>query len=842
MNVHASVVPWKRIGNMKKTTLSLILISAFAILLCGIASAQDVRVSVEPSTLYVNSSGVFKITVSASSQIEKMSEYPTLGALRWQGNVSPAFSRSNINGVITAQTTLSRSFIAVKEGNYVIPSMTLVLENGQTLTSEPLNITIKPPPTLKELAVDTSQPYFAVLNVGDSENKRENYYTGEVINLTLDLYLRSGSGAEPDTLPAFSTANDVTLHFLNFASVNPKYPSFSAIDITRMNLDGQNFTRYSFITAFRVLTPGALDITANLNVGISDKRDFFAMRSPKRVTTGTNINVIRPPVPGKDVPVSCGLIGDYRIVSSLTEAPYKAGDPLTLSIKIHGETPPDAFKAPELQLEGFRVYPPETSNSDLNTAIVKYTLIPYGEGKKNIDFAFSYFDSVKGVYVPYRYEKEIDVGASDNPLTSSGAGNGFVFVSPSDAEQAAKTDSLLYLTDNINSSVIFPLRMNAYVWSFIMISAGIVFMIVCILVAARRKTLANDPAMRRRLEVAALKKGILIKLKNSPPEEIFDRVGIELNEYISGMLDLPRGSSLSECADALKEKSPELAETIEKLSESSWNPSMTIEFTEIFKQRLIKAFARFSIVILCCFSALTLYGATPTNAEEAKTAYDKGEFGEALSYYADVVSRNAASPGALYNLGNCYYKLGDLPLALIAYERALKLAPRSSDIIENLNLTRRKLMLEERRLLDSPGKFPPYLRDSLRFDEWLILLSFGLMTVFAGVGLAFIKLRKRIWITITSCGFILFVACGSMALIQTHHTYNHDYAAVVERNAPLYGLPSESGKIEMRVKAGTECVISERRSEFVRVNIDGTEGWMKSTSVKPLWSEKNTDF
>lgn len=59
-------------------------------------------------------------------------------------------------------------------------------------------------------------------------------------------------------------------------------------------------------------------------------------------------------------------------------------------------------------------------------------------------------------------------------------------------------------------------------------------------------------------------------------------------------------------------------------------------------------------------------------------------------------------------MGNCLYKLGDLPRALICYERASRLAPRDSDILENLNLVRRKLGLPEKYLIASPADIPPY--------------------------------------------------------------------------------------------------------------------------------------
>ena len=65
----------------------------------------------------------------------------------------------------------------------------------------------------------------------------------------------------------------------------------------------------------------------------------------------------------------------------------------------------------------------------------------------------------------------------------------------------------------------------------------------------------------------------------------------------------------------------------------------------------------------------------------------------------------------------------------------MRLAPRDSDIPENLNLVLRKLALPEKYLITSPADVPPYLRDSLRPDEWMLLGAFGIALIFIGSGI-----------------------------------------------------------------------------------------------------------
>lgn len=78
--------------------------------------------------------------------------------------------------------------------------------------------------------------------------------------------------------------------------------------------------------------------------------------------------------------------------------------------------------------------------------------------------------------------------------------------------------------------------------------------------------------------------------------------------------------------------------------------------------------------------------------EEATLAYKKGEktesieereayFNQALSLYTQEESTGGRH---LYNIGNCYYQLGQLGLAIWYYEKALKELPREIQIQENL--------------------------------------------------------------------------------------------------------------------------------------------------------------
>ncbi len=61
-------------------------------------------------------------------------------------------------------------------------------------------------------------------------------------------------------------------------------------------------------------------------------------------------------------------------------------------------------------------------------------------------------------------------------------------------------------------------------------------------------------------------------------------------------------------------------------------------------------------------------------------AYKRGDYAVAIEQYEEVLD-NGFESGALYfNLGNSYYRKGELGKAILNYERAKRLLPRDSDL------------------------------------------------------------------------------------------------------------------------------------------------------------------
>ena len=427
---------------------------------------------------------------------------------------------------------------------------------------------------------------------------------------------------------------------------------------------------------------------------------------------------------------------------------------------------------------------------------------------------------------------------------------------------APTPESILYLHDeDEDGRVTIPLILNAIWISLGLLLAGLTYAGGSAVSAARKRALESDPSARRRMDARARRGALASAIEKTPPQDLPDKVGADLSAFFNDMLDLPPGTALGETAARVKETAPELGRQLEDLANTAWMPSLRSEFNEKFRRQLASAVRKFGIFAAILAALILAVPASaaeevqsepvpaessvqfPKNSDEAKTAYDAGQFRQALDYYASKIDPRSVSPALLYNMGNCFYQLGDYPRALVCYERARHLRPRDSDVAGNLELTRRKLLLPPKYRVESPADFLLATRDSLRVDEWLVLCASGLALVMLALGM-FFRRRSNLWHWPFYAGIVVVTICAAALIAKVSADDPAREAVVIVRNTPLYSLPSaESGRVEQYLKPGAEVSIEENRMDWVRVRLENNdEGWVRGSNLALLWSDSPGDL
>ena len=291
-------------------------------------------------------------------------------------------------------------------------------------------------------------------------------------------------------------------------------------------------------------------------------------------------------------------------------------------------------------------------------------------------------------------------------------------------------------------------------------------------------------------------------------------------------LHLPPASGVPEIAEKVGD--PEVRELLLAFETSAFAPGGTDGFRADgrLRRKLAAIMKRALIIVVCLGCAASANAAEAYNAE-----FDRGDFETAVKKYLSVAGSGSVTyPDAWYNAGNAEYNLGDLPLARLCLLRAHLLKPRDAEITENLNLVNRALLLPEVDRADTPAALLTFCRDRLRPDEYL-----ALALILAGVALVVLASRRswRRGAFITAAALAVFTLLALAAMwSQLAGEYSESRAVVSVKELELRTLPVEnSGRVEARIPGGGDATVIEERGDWVRISVNGADGWTKRENV-----------
>jgi tetratricopeptide (TPR) repeat protein len=226
-------------------------------------------------------------------------------------------------------------------------------------------------------------------------------------------------------------------------------------------------------------------------------------------------------------------------------------------------------------------------------------------------------------------------------------------------------------------------------------------------------------------------------------------------------------------------------------------------------------------------------------AQLADSAYRIADYEQAASLYEEVLASGFDSPDLYYNLGNTYYRLDRFGLAILNYERALRLKPSMSDAKENLAIANSKT---QDRITELPRLFIVRWVDSLCTSVtphawrivWLVLIVL--------LGVAILLLRWGSNTELRKAGLVgsivtaVILVATTLLLIGSTKRYNaHDQAIVMEQAIIVKSSPEQQSVDKMLLHEGTKVDVLEELSGWYKIRIaDGTTGWCSSTSIERI--------
>ncbi len=257
-----------------------------------------------------------------------------------------------------------------------------------------------------------------------------------------------------------------------------------------------------------------------------------------------------------------------------------------------------------------------------------------------------------------------------------------------------------------------------------------------------------------------------------------------------------------------------------------------------------------AIVLLCTFLVLALVLVSistrrtqPVDAQAVNVAnqlYEVGHYREAAQMYEQFVSQGIIDSSVFYNLGNAYYKMGDLGKAILNYQQAAQLNPRDADVRANLELARRQVGVMVPAGAPGPlDSLVDWSRYWVTVDELAIIalgmwFSFSLFFITYRItrpGSLKTGLHYAIWAT------LLLVAISGFTLgARLYKDISLNEGVVVSPTVSVSSNPSAENVTGIQLPGGTAVNLIEVRGDWARMALpDRTiEGWIPVESVVPV--------
>ena len=778
----------------------------------------------------------------------------------------------------TVQSTYTYVLRPVKAGKFALPTATAKVKGKQIASTQKI-IEVAAAGAASshrpQQSGQQSQRQQAGLNDSDLfmtlSLDRTDVVVGEPVIATLKLYQRVNiAGFENVSFPSFN----------GFWSQEIEAPT--NIEFSREVYDGQIYNA-ALLRKF-VLIPQQqgkvkiepAEMTCLVNIRVSSGGtsifdgffdDYRTVR--KRVATQPVIMNVSPLPAG--APASfAGGVGQFRISAKVSRDTLKTHEAASLLVTVSGTGNVSLLEAPKI------VFPPDMEVYDTKVSekidrnglsgskFYEFPFIPRSHG----DFII---EPVRYSYYDVNQKKYVTLETSPIPLTvlrgSETESSGIVISgsTPKDVKNLASDIRFINMKDSSLVTKGHFFVGSAGFW--VILSVLLVLAAVCWAAlrrfAARRADVVG--MKNRKATKMALKRLQLANtfLKQNLYTAFYEELHKALLGFVSDKLNIPVAElSRDRISEALSENGTDsqrvdsfigLLDACEfaRYAPSAGNEAMTAHYnaaleviSSIDSSMKSKKNAPKSSVL-----AIMLMLALPFAAEAQQTgyvdslwnaanqAYVEGRWADAVADY-ELISGMGLESAALYcNTGDAWFKDGNIPMAILFYERALKLDPSYSDARYNLELLNSTIQdridIVPEFILKVWAKDICYIMDSDAWAVWFLVfvaLTLGLVLLFL---LAPTAAGRRTGFFTGIVTLLLAVSSLSFSIWQRNDYMDADSAIVMRPVTSVKSSPSaEASKDLFILHEGTKVRILDTVGKWNNISLaDGRQGWLPSDDL-----------
>jgi tetratricopeptide (TPR) repeat protein len=214
--------------------------------------------------------------------------------------------------------------------------------------------------------------------------------------------------------------------------------------------------------------------------------------------------------------------------------------------------------------------------------------------------------------------------------------------------------------------------------------------------------------------------------------------------------------------------------------------------------------------------------------DSANTLYDQGEYTAAAAVIQSFVDQGIVDEAVYYNLGNCFFKVGDKKNAVLYYEKALKINSGNEDAAYNLSVVNGTL-IDQFEELPSFSTRPLFAAiNGVVSSDFIALLS--ILCLVVAVIRFYVMKKKAQNFTFTNSWVLLVVACFLYlwGAVQKDAVHSFSSAVVSINGMEVHSEPKESSTLLFELNEGTKVELVKQSDQWYNVKTkDGNQGWVQ---------------
>lgn len=219
--------------------------------------------------------------------------------------------------------------------------------------------------------------------------------------------------------------------------------------------------------------------------------------------------------------------------------------------------------------------------------------------------------------------------------------------------------------------------------------------------------------------------------------------------------------------------------------------------------------------------------------EQGSQLYQSGQIEDALDAFQQILNSDYEAGPVYYNVGNCYYKLGEIGQAILNYERALRLMPGDEDVKFNLGLA-------NQAIVDQIETHQDFLLIRI-WRGFLYLMSIPIFLAALGglyvLTIFFIIIRmlsrsgsvRLVFGRLAILSGMVLLILGLSCLARVQDSKNRVEAIILSEKVEVMSAPLAQGGTEVFVlHEGAKVRLDRERDEWVEIILpDRKVGWVK---------------